>query len=130
MLLVCMCHMIMFWGSLDKKKIQNVEVQILKLYRLCFHSKQEEARLIQGHSSSKLFFISSLTVKISNNSMSYLTLRLPWVIMREYLLKISIQYQADKWGESQKKIFSGLLGENQILQTNIITNSMAESREN
>ena len=29
-----------------QKKIQNIEVQILKLYRLCFHSKQEEARLI------------------------------------------------------------------------------------
>ena len=126
MSLVGMCHMIMFWGSPDQKKKNSKRRSSGSV------SIQSKRWQDSYHSSSKLFFISSLTVKISNNFMSfwYLTLRLPWVIMREYLLKISIQFQADKWGESQKNFFSGLLGENQILQTNIITNSMAESREN
>ena len=41
----------------QKKKIQNIEVQILKLYRLCIHSKQEEARLIPFKFKTFLHFI-------------------------------------------------------------------------
>ena len=64
-------------------------------------SIQSKRRQDSYHSSSNFFFISSLTVKISNNFMSYLTLRLPWE-------NISLKYQYNIKQiseENHKKIF-------------------------
>ena len=61
----------------------------------------------QQKNTNKL--VKSRRVKNQGLGSIHLTFKLPWVTKREFLLTISIEYQANKWWEQRKISITGLL---------------------